>query len=89
MRVVGIGLLAVVGVAGQQCASLKPTFAKLFTYEDFGTYQRVNSTQCQTSYILYPRERRRDDSNAKKPYTTRRPTCVPPPIRACRRQVRR
>ena len=37
------------------CDAIGNTAAKLFTYEDFGSYQRVNSTQCGKSYILFPR----------------------------------
>jgi len=41
----------------QQCATTKPSFAKLFTYEDMGSYQKVTSKQCtgEPPYILYPR----------------------------------
>lgn len=40
-----------------ECASRGPSIAQLFTYEDMGSYKRVNSTQCgQTSYILYPKD---------------------------------
>ena len=51
-------LVAATGQA-TPCASTAPNTAKLFTYEDFGSYQRVNSTQCGESYILYPRARAR------------------------------
>ena len=40
---------------GFSCVSEGPSYASLFTYEDFGAYERVNSTQCGESYILYPR----------------------------------
>ena len=54
-------LLLLAGTASsgqtQQCATTAPSFAKLFTYEDMGSYQRVTSTQCadEPPYILYPR----------------------------------
>ena len=49
-------LLAVSGQT-QQCATTQPSFAKLFTYEDMGSYQKVTSKQCtgEPPYILYPR----------------------------------
>ena len=52
-------LLAATTPSGQtqQCATTKPSFAKLFTYEDMGSYQKVTSKQCteEPPYILYPR----------------------------------
>ena len=43
------------GSTPDQCHSLAPTTAAFFTYEDMGTYKKVISTQCDTTYILYPR----------------------------------
>ena len=40
---------------GSQCTSKAPSVAQLFTYEDMGSYQKVVSTQCSETYILYPR----------------------------------
>ena len=50
------------------CTSTAPTFASLFTHEDFGTYQRVNSTQCGESYILYPRDGTRPNLGSSYKY---------------------
>ena len=51
-----LALLATAAL-GSQCASMAPTTAQKFTYEDMGTYQKVTSTECSETYILYPRER--------------------------------
>mmetsp|Transcript_10884 Transcript_10884/g.36006 ORF Transcript_10884/g.36006 Transcript_10884/m.36006 type:complete len:985 (+) Transcript_10884:80-3034(+) len=41
----------------QNCNSVEPSTAKLFTYKDMGSYQRVISTQCDETYILFPRDK--------------------------------
>ena len=50
-------LLAATTASGtsMSCASRAPSVASLFTYEDFGSYRVVNSTQCGETYVLYPR----------------------------------
>jgi iron complex transport system substrate-binding protein len=59
MMASGLLLLASLGaVSAYTCNSRAPTAASLFTYEDFGTYKIVNSTQSScgpASYVLYPR----------------------------------
>lgn len=50
-------LLAAIAPGAQvhQCRTAAPATAKLFTYEDMGSYQKVTSTSCGETYILYPR----------------------------------
>ena len=39
----------------QACGTTAPATARHFTFEDMGSYRRVNSTRCSQSYILYNR----------------------------------
>lgn len=43
------------------CSTPAPSVAKLFTYEDKGSYKKITSTQCGQTYILYPRDEKKPD----------------------------
>ena len=44
------------------CSTPAPSVAKLFTYEDKGSYKKITSTRCGQSYILYPRDGKKPEN---------------------------